>query len=196
MALQLAFYFEQEHCVGCKTCQIACKDKNNLAVGQLFRKVTENAGGDYQEKDGVIIPHIFAFWISISCNHCLHPICVKNCPTGALWKRPDDGIVVLNPEQCIGCKHCIKSCPYKAPQYNPTTGKVGKCNFCLDQLAAGKVPVCVAACPLRALSYGPLEVLQHRYGTMAQTIGMPGADITWPALVITPHRQAIIKEGE
>jgi anaerobic dimethyl sulfoxide reductase subunit B (iron-sulfur subunit) len=193
MAEQLAFYFEQKHCVGCKTCQVACKDKNDLAVGQLFRKVYEIAGGSYQERGQAVFADVFAFWVSISCNHCIHPICVEQCPTGALQKRFEDGIVQIDQERCIGCLRCVKSCPYEAPQYNPVTGKVGKCDFCCDLLAVGKPPVCVAACPLRALDYGPLEKLWQKYGKVNQTQGMARADITQPALVIAPHRAGIIK---
>lgn len=191
MSKQLAFYFEQKHCVGCNTCQIACKDKNNLEIGQQFRKVYEIAGGDYIEKGSVIIPKIYAFWLSISCNHCINPICVKNCPTGAMQKESEEGIVYVDQEKCIGCLRCVKSCPYEAPQYNLTNEKVGKCDFCRDLLAVGKQPVCVSACPMRALDYGPLDILQQKYGYINETKGMPKADITEPALVITPHNDAV-----
>lgn len=194
MGKQLAFYFEQEHCTGCMACQMACKDKNNLEVGQLFRKVSEVAGGSYQEKDGAVIPHVYAFWLSISCNHCSNPVCVASCPVGAMQKRAEDGIVYIDQERCIGCLRCSQSCPYDAPQYNPKVKKVGKCDFCQDLLAEGKPPVCVAACPLRALDYGPLDRLWEKYGRNNQTKGMPDAHITQPALVITPHRHAIINK--
>ncbi|MBC2582495.1 DMSO/selenate family reductase complex B subunit [Clostridium sp. DJ247] len=191
MTKQLGFYFEQKHCVGCSTCQIACKDKNNLEVGQLFRKVYEISGGDYIEKGTAIVPEIYAFWVSMSCNHCINPACVKNCPTGAMKKRSEDGIVYIDQEQCIGCLRCVKSCPYDSPQYNPATKKVGKCNFCMDLLSIGKQPVCVTSCPLRALNYGELDLLQQKYGTVNETKGIPRADITEPALVIAPHNNAI-----
>jgi len=194
MGKQLAFYFEQKHCTGCMTCQIACKDKNNLAVGQLFRKVTEVVGGSYQEKDSVVIPKVYAFWLSISCNHCVKPVCVASCPVGAIQKRAEDGIVLINQERCVGCLKCTKSCPYDALQYNPKTKKVCKCDFCYDLLAEDQPPACVAACPLRAMDYGPLDRLQEKYGQINQTQGMPDGDITQPALVITPHRHGMINK--
>ncbi len=190
MGKQLAFYFEQKNCTGCMTCQVACKDKHDLAVGQLFRKVYEVAGGSYQEKGTAVIPEIYAFWISMSCNHCINPSCIESCPTGALQKRAEDGIVYLDQERCIGCLRCSKSCPYDAPQYNPKIQKVNKCDFCRDLLAEDKPPICVASCPLRALDYGPLDTLRQKYGNYSQTKGMPEANITQPALVITPHRHA------
>lgn len=191
MAKQLAFYFDQRYCIGCDTCQIACKDKHNLEVGQLFRKVYEIDGGEFRQTGEAVIPEVYAFWLTVSCNHCVRPICVESCPTGALQKRAEDGIVYIDQERCIGCTRCIKSCPYDSPQFNPKTKKVGKCDFCRDLLAAGQPPACVAACPMRALEYGPLDELQQKYGTVNQTKGMPKAGITQPALVITPHRDAL-----
>lgn len=193
MGKQLAFHFEQSHCVGCKTCQIACKDKNNLAVGQLFRKVNEVEGGTFEIKGNAVIPHIYAFWLSISCNHCVNPICTLECPTKALQKNAADGIVYIEADKCIGCRKCAKVCPYDALQYNPATRKMGKCNFCRDLLDSGKDPVCVSACPMRALDYGNLNDLRKKYGSLNQTIGLPDAGITNPALIITPHRDAILK---
>lgn len=195
MSKQLAFYFEQKHCTGCYTCQIACKDKNNLEVGKQFRKVYEITGGNYIKKGNVIIQDIYAFWISVSCNHCIDPICVEKCPTGALKKRLEDGIVVVDKNKCVGCTSCIKSCPYEAIQYDITTKKVSKCDFCLDLIENGKDPVCVSACPMRALDYGELEVLQEKYGSINETEGLPSSNITKPALVITTHKNAIKKQG-
>jgi anaerobic dimethyl sulfoxide reductase subunit B (iron-sulfur subunit) len=194
MAKQMAFYFEQKHCAGCKTCQIACKDKNDLRVGQLFRKVYECCGGGYQQQGGAVVPQVFAFWVSISCNHCISPVCVEACPTGAIQKQAEDGIVTIEQGRCIGCRRCVESCPYKAPQYNEVTGKADKCDFCRDYLARGKPPACVAACPLRALHYGPLDTLWLKYGRVNETKGMPSAAITEPALIIAPHRDAMISK--
>lgn len=191
MSKQLAFYFDQQHCSGCYTCQIACKDKNNLEIGQQFRKVYEVTGGNYIKKRNAIIQDIYAFWTSVSCNHCINPICVKKCPTGALKKRLEDGIVIIEKEKCIGCKTCIKNCPYHAIQYDTCTKKVIKCDFCLDLIKKGEKPVCVSSCPMRALEYGMLEELQEKYGNINETQGLPNKDITQPALVITPHKNAI-----
>lgn len=195
MAKQLAFYFEQSRCVGCKTCQIACKDKNNLEVGQLFRRVTECEGGSYEIQGTAVVPHVYAFWLSVGCNHCTRPVCVEYCPTGALQKRSKDGIVYIDQERCIGCQRCVQSCPYSAPQFNPAIGKVGKCDFCRDLLEKDQPPACVASCPLRALNYGTLDELRQKYGALNETRGLPSASRTRPALVITPHRDAIQSKG-
>lgn len=191
MVKQWAFYFEQKHCSGCCTCQIACKDKNNLKAGQLFRKVHEFSGGGYWQEGAAIIQAVYAFWLSLSCNHCANPACVENCPTGALKKCAEDGIVDIDQEKCIGCKRCVKSCPYGSLQVDHDTEKVRKCDFCRDLLAQGKSPACVAACPMRALDYGQLDELRKKYGTVNQIRNMPSSTITEPSLVIAPHRRAL-----
>jgi anaerobic dimethyl sulfoxide reductase subunit B (iron-sulfur subunit) len=193
MKQQLAFYFEQKSCTGCRTCQIACKDKNNLELGLQYRKVHEIEGGEFVRKGATFEPAVYAFFTSLSCNHCLEPACVKSCPVRALYKRPEDGIVVLDSKSCIGCRRCLKACPYGAIEYNPADGKAGKCDFCADELEAGKPPACVASCPMRALDYGTLEELQVKHGDCCQTKGMPDAGITRPALVITPHHSAKVE---
>ncbi len=190
MSKQLAFYFEQEHCVGCNTCQVACKDKNNLEVGEQFRRVYEITGGKYIKKGNAIIQDIYGFCISVSCNHCIDPGCIKKCPTGALKKRSEDGIVIIEKDKCIGCASCVKGCPYNALQYDGKIGKVSKCDFCLDLLEIGKDPVCVSACPMRALDYDDIKILQEKYGNINETEGLPSSNITKPALVINPHKNA------
>ncbi|QWU17071.1 anaerobic dimethyl sulfoxide reductase subunit B (DMSO reductase iron-sulfur subunit) [Paenibacillus sophorae] len=194
MGKQMAFYIDQEHCSGCCTCQTACKDKNNLAPGQLFRSVSEFAGGGYRQIGGAVYQEVFAYWVPMSCNHCQDPLCVSKCPVQAIYKREEDGIVMINAELCIGCRICVRNCPYGAPNYNPITRKAEKCEMCQDQLAAGKQPVCVNSCPLRLIECGPLEELQAKHGTVNQIEGLPDAQLTRPSLVISPHRSAIRNE--
>lgn len=191
MAGQLGFYFQQERCIGCFTCQIACKDKNDLAVGQNFRRVNEFTGGGYRQAGKGLVNDVYAYWLSISCNHCAAPACVERCPTGAMKKR-SDGIVFIDQTKCIGCRRCVISCPYGAPQYDPQIGKTGKCDLCKDLIAKGEKPVCVAGCPMRVLDYGKVDELKKKYQGVAQVKGMPEPK-TKPSLLITPHRSAVIK---
>lgn len=191
MGKQLGFYINQKVCSGCSTCQVACKDKNDLKVGQRWRRVTEVSGGSYSFQGTTLHANVSAYFISIGCNHCVNPKCVKNCPTGALYKREEDGLVLHDQDKCIGCRYCTWSCPYGAPQYNPDLGKVGKCNACVDLLKEGEKPACVAACPLRAIDFGEIGELRKKYGAIQTIKGLPEADITNPSLVIQPHRHAV-----
>ncbi|WP_338824996.1 Anaerobic dimethyl sulfoxide reductase chain B [Moorella humiferrea] len=174
---QMGFYYDMTICIGCKTCQIACKDKNNLEAGVLFRRVHTVEGGKF--------PHPWFYHISLGCNHCAEAPCIKNCPTGALYKR-EDGIVMHDREKCIGCRYCTWSCPYGAPQYIASEGKVGKCNLCADLIDKGEPPACVAACMMRALDYGDLEELRRKYGGTADVKGLPSSSLTKPSILIKP----------
>ncbi len=148
-----AFTFDATFCSGCKACQAACKDKNNLPLGVLWRRVIEVSGGTWQKNGEAWNNTVFAYNLSIACNHCVHPKCAGICPTGAYTVR-DDGIVLLDTTKCMGCGYCAWACPYGAPQYNPDAGTMTKCNFCFDNLEQGLPPACVAACPMRVLDYG------------------------------------------
>lgn len=176
-------------CTGCKACQVACKDKHDLEVGQLWRRVTETSGGKYMQKGSGLKPEVYAFWTSISCNHCEDPVCIQACPKDAISKREEDGIVLINKEECIGCRSCEQACPYDAPQFDPEEEKMGKCDFCVDLLEQDKDPVCVAACPLRAIHYGELEKLKSKYKGTNKTKGLPEPK-TKPALIVVPHKDA------
>ncbi len=185
-----AFYIDIDKCTGCKTCITACMDKNDLPVSVLFRRVTEYTGGEWvRDANGAYTQNIFAYYLSISCNHCENPICVRSCPTTAMHKDAS-GIVTVDHGKCVGCRYCEWGCPYSAPQYNAELGKMTKCDFCSDYLKQGKDPACVAACPTRALKFGEYEELVKKYG-MAQPIApMPDPKITQPNLVFTPNRNA------
>jgi anaerobic dimethyl sulfoxide reductase subunit B (iron-sulfur subunit) len=190
MKKQLAFYFDQRYCTGCKTCQIACKDKNNLGPGRQYRKVREFSGGSFKKIGDAYIPEVYAFWISMSCNHCIDPACLKSCPVRAIHKRQDDGVVYIEQKECIGCKRCVRSCPYGAIQFNTEAVKAEKCDFCIDELDKGKKPVCISACPMRVLDCGELGELREKYGSCSSIKGLPNDNITQPSLVISPHRAA------
>lgn len=188
---QLGFYINQSLCSGCKACTVSCKDKNNLDVGINYRRVYAFEVGNYmQTPSQAMVFNIKSFYFSISCNHCQLPACVKICPTKAITKRTQDGVVIIDQETCAGTQFCIKACPYGSPQYNPKIFKSNKCDFCIDLQSKGEDPVCVSTCPMRAIDYGPIEELYKKYGKINEIKGMPSASITHPNLVITPHRDA------
>ncbi|AGK55577.1 4Fe-4S dicluster domain-containing protein [Bacillus sp. 1NLA3E] len=169
---QMAFYVDTTKCINCKTCEIACKDINNAALGQRIRKVRSFEVGEY--------PKIFVYNISMSCNHCEDPQCVKACPAGAYTKR-EDGIVVHNPDLCIGCRYCTWACPYGAPQFNEEVGKVRKCNMCIDNVKEGELPACVSACPTRAIEIGKLSDFENRPGSTISIHNLPSPGISKPS---------------
>src|SRR5689334_24306296 len=157
MTTQYAFSFDARFCSGCKACQAACKDKNNLPMGVLWRRVIEVSGGTWQKKEEAWNNTVFAYNLSISCNHCVYPKCAGVCPTVAYVLR-EVGIVFLDTTKCMGCGYCAWACPYGAPQYDHDAGHMTKCDFCLDQIEQGLPPVCVSACPMRVLDYGEMAV--------------------------------------
>ncbi len=183
-AARLVFDFDASACSGCKACQVACQDKNDLARGVLWRRVYEISGGGWQRAGAAWTNTVFAYNLSLACNHCAQPICVEVCPARALTQRAD-GIVLLDPDQCLGCRYCEWACPYGAPQYDAQAGRMSKCNLCADNLDAGQPPACVAACPLRALT-----VREDETQTAQSIYPLPVPRLTEPGLTITPHRAA------
>ena len=169
---QFGWLIDLDKCTGCDTCTIACKSENNtrpLSSPMPFK----NGRGvlpdhvSYRwvvKKEGGVYPNPSLTFVTSACNHCKHPACYEACPvsdqtpeTGlfnpenAIFKRAEDGIVLINQEVCIGCKNCTQSCPYGAPQFNSETELVEKCTFCIHRLDAGFLPACVTTCVGNAL---------------------------------------------
>lgn len=185
---QLGFAILSDRCSGCKTCQVACKDKNDLEIGPKFRRVSEFAGGRWQQdSDGAWHQNTFAYYISVSCNHCDDPACVKGCPTGAMHKREDNGLVLVNQDVCIGCRYCEMRCPYGAPQFDPTKKVMSKCDGCIDLVNEGKQPICIDSCPQRALEFGTISELRKKYGNERDIAPLPVSTLTQPNIVIVGH---------
>jgi len=187
MANQLAFYFDVARCTGCKACQVACQDKHDLPADMRWRRVAEYSGGEWvRNQDGSFTQNVFAYYVSVACNHCEKPICQEVCPASAITKR-DDGIVLIDEDKCIGCRYCEWACPYAAPQFDEDSGTMSKCTLCVDYIDAGQLPACVAACPSRALEVGELSELRAKYGDLAEVAPLPEAKLTEPAMVIKPN---------
>ena len=184
------FYLDTGSCTGCKACQIACKDKNNLPVGVLWRRVVEVQGGEWLPRSAAWLTNAFAYFISSACNHCDAPICVEVCPTKAMHQR-EDGIVLIDARRCMGCRYCEMACPYKASQFDPSQGVMTKCNFCYDWLDEGKPPACVSACQMRVLHFGDIEELRAEHGHLDDVYPLPDPNLTKPSLVLKPHSDAV-----
>lgn len=187
--MQLGFVHNNVECIGCRACEIACKDKNGLEAGPRFRRVAYVEGGTY--------PEVFAYKVNMSCNHCAEPACLPTCPTGAIYKRKKDGIVDIDSTLCIGCRRCEAACPYGAPQFIPEQNIVSKCNMCVDEIDAGRKPYCVMACMMRVLDIGDIDKL--REGTLQTTAyaqgdkpvkqvkNMANPELTNPSIVFMAH---------
>jgi anaerobic dimethyl sulfoxide reductase subunit A len=190
---QIAFYFDAAGCSGCKACQTACKDHNGLPVGILWRRVYEVSGGTWRQDGAAWVQDVFAYNLSIACNHCERPICVEVCPARAIHKR-EDGIVLVDGEKCLGCRYCAWACPYDALQFDEQARVMTKCTFCADEIDAGGQPACVSACPLRVLHFGEREALEQQFSQASPDgpviFPLPAEHLTRPALKIGAHQHA------
>ncbi|VUD62120.1 Anaerobic dimethyl sulfoxide reductase chain B [Thalassocella blandensis] len=170
---QHAFHFTADNCIGCHACEAACSEKNDNPPHISFRSVGYVEGGTY--------PDFTRMNISMACNHCDDPVCLKGCPTRAYTKHAEYGAVLQDPETCFGCGYCTWVCPYNAPQLDPVKGQVSKCNMCVDRLEVGLKPACVSACLGNALNFGVVEnTPDNREQTKLAIPGFPDPEITHP----------------
>lgn len=184
---QYGFFVDSVKCTGCKTCQVSCKDEKDLNLGPKFRRVYEYGGGIWKQEGDTWTQDVFNYYLSIACNHCSDPTCVKGCPTGAMHKRKEDGLVVVDQSTCVGCRYCEMRCPYGAPQFDAEKKVMSKCDGCYERVAQGMKPVCVDSCPQRALDFDEIHVLRAKYGTQSAVAPLPDPGYTNPNLVVRPH---------
>ena len=144
-----AMVIDTRRCIGCHGCSVACKTENDVPLGATRCWV------EYVEKGE--FPNVTRHFLPRLCNQCSEPQCVDVCPTGATYKREEDGIVVVDADKCIGCKYCVLACPYDARYINPQTGTADKCDFCLHRVLNGVVPSCVNTCQGRARIFGDMN---------------------------------------
>lgn len=138
-----------DKCIGCHSCEIACKNENDVALGEYWNKVPQvGPFGTF--------PDLEQYWLPVQCQQCENSPCTNVCPTGASY-RNDEGVVLVDKEKCIGCKYCMMACPYGVRSYNKSEGVVEKCTLCQQLTAVGEQPACVAACCGNARFYGDLD---------------------------------------
>jgi Fe-S-cluster-containing dehydrogenase component len=138
---------DTKRCVGCADCVVACKTENNVPDGFCRDWIVQDVRGAF--------PNLQMEIRSERCNHCANAPCVRCCPTGASYIA-DGGIVLVNHDECTGCKACIASCPYDARFVHPE-GYVDKCTFCVHRVQQGLDPACVAVCPTKCMHFGDLD---------------------------------------
>lgn len=185
-----AFYVDIQTCSGCKTCVVACRDKNNLDSDGFWRRVVEYSGGEWIPlEDGTYRQNVFCYYISVSCNHCDDPICVEVCPTTAMH-QDESGIVQIDQSKCVGCRYCEWACPYSAPRFVARSGRMSKCDFCEDLLEKNLEPACVAACPTRALQLVAHDDPRLSRKGIATFAPLPSHQLTNPNTVFSPHLHA------
>jgi anaerobic dimethyl sulfoxide reductase subunit B (iron-sulfur subunit) len=186
---RIVFYVDTTRCINCRTCEIACKDVNGAGPGVRIRRVRVFEGGTF--------PKVYAYNVSMSCNHCERPACLEKCPAGAYSRSAEDGLVVHDPARCIGCRYCTWACPYGAPQFDAKAGRIVKCNMCRGRTAEGEPPACVASCPMRAIEVGSFEDVSLRTGATAAIRDLPAPSLTGPRsrFKVRPEAEAKNKEG-
>ncbi len=166
---KLGLVIDLDICVGCHACAVNCKEWNSGGVaapmtdldpygadplGVWFNRIHSYEAQNGADSRTVHFPR--------SCLHCEQPACVTVCPTGASYKRAEDGIVLVNEDICIGCKLCSWACPYGAREYDYDAGVMKKCTLCIDRIynesldVVERVPACVSTCPTSARSFGDL----------------------------------------
>ena len=185
---RVGFFTDTSVCIGCKACEVACKEWNGLP---------DTHGGDVLSLTGMSYDNTAALganswrhvafieqakpvqaapadgdgagpaeatrWLMASdvCKHCTHAACLDVCPTGALF-RTEFGTVVVQEDICNGCGYCVPACPYGVIDQRPGDGRVWKCTLCYDRLGDGMEPACAKACPTDSIQFGPLDELRER----------------------------------
>jgi Fe-S-cluster-containing dehydrogenase component/DMSO reductase anchor subunit len=165
------FIFDQNKCVGCQACVVACQIENKTELPYNWRKVQSSAES---HQSGVPL-----FYLSLACNHCEEAPCLKACPTQAYYRDPETNVVLIDSRKCIACNYCSWVCPYDAPVLSQ--GVMQKCSLCTHKLRENEKPSCAQNCPVGALDYGETDT----ENTMAP--GFPDLGIR-PRIQLTPLR--------
>jgi anaerobic dimethyl sulfoxide reductase subunit B (iron-sulfur subunit)/Tat-targeted selenate reductase subunit YnfG len=162
-----------------------------LDADHTFRRVIDYEGGAWTKADENSYKHdVYSYHVSIACNHCSDPICAHVCPTGAMHKD-EQNLVWPDASKCIGCGYCVMACPYHAPFIDEELKASNKCDGCRTRVAGGQKPICVEACPLRALEFGDVSELSKQYpGSVASILPLPDPEYTHPNLLIKASEAA------
>ncbi|MFD1044350.1 4Fe-4S dicluster domain-containing protein, partial [Kibdelosporangium lantanae] len=194
MAPRMGFFTDTSVCIGCKACEVACKEWNALPDdGMEFTGMsydnTVGLGADTWRHVAFIEQDVLSMasegtgdsgdmrWLMASdvCKHCTHAACLDVCPTGALFRTEFDTVVVQQ-DVCNGCGYCIPACPYGVIDQRKGDGRAWKCTMCYDRIGTGMEPACAKACPTDSIQYGPLDELRSRAEARASELRESGVD--------------------
>lgn len=176
-ATRKGFLVDSSRCIGCRACQVACKQWNKLPAEK-----TENKGNVENPRD--LTPVLYnrikfiesvdgdkVSWkfFSERCLHCGDAGCIKVCPSPGALYRNSDGVVVFNKDKCISCKYCVSACPFNVPRYGEDD-KVAKCDLCHSRITGGLIPACAKTCPTGCLTYGNRSALVAKAKAAKKTL--------------------------
>jgi len=171
----MGFYTDTTVCIGCKACEVACKEWNQLPATNGGRATLSGDSYDNTRRlDGIHWRHVkfieqFApdrrdgRWLMMSdvCKHCVRAGCLAVCPTGAIIRTEFDTVVIQS-DVCNGCRDCIGACPFGVIDINPVSGTAQKCTLCYDRMRAGMTPACAQACPTTSINFGTIRELKQK----------------------------------
>src|SRR5207245_10505061 len=186
MAEPMGFFTDTTVCIGCKACEVACKEWNQLPATHGGENTLSGDSYDNTRRlDGIHWRHVKFIeqfsedrsqgrWLMMSdvCKHCVQAGCLEVCPTGAITRTEFD-TVYIQKDVCNGCRYCVAGCPYGVIEMDQD-GVAGKCTFCYDRLQAGLTPACAQACPTASIQFGPIAQLQQRADARLQQLKQAG----------------------
>jgi len=170
----MGFYTDTTVCIGCKACEVACKEWNQLpSTNGGVNTLSGDSYDNTRKLDGIHWRHVKFIeqftesrkdgrWLLMSdvCKHCVHAACLEVCPTGAITRTEFDTVVIQS-DACNGCRDCISACPFGVIDINPASGVAQKCTLCYDRLQVGMEPACSKACPTDSIQFGTIRELRE-----------------------------------
>ena len=180
---QYGFYFNQDRCSDCRACVVACKNWYDIPAGPV------KLARIFQWEKGTF-PNVRLHFLFAPCYHCENPTCV-DAANGTMYKEEKYGAVLIDPDKAtsIDLRKAQQACPYGAIQFDSDAmnAYASKCTMCIDRLEQGLLPVCVEACQMRALDFGPMQDMISKYGTNRDLEDVPDSSVTKPAVIFKPH---------
>ncbi len=203
---RMGFFTDTSVCIGCKACEVACKEWNAvpedgyLLTGMSYDNTQELGASTWRHvtfieqsaptdvsvdlgmpgmgPGGATDGDAGVRWLMSSdvCKHCTHAACLDVCPTGSLF-RTEFGTVVVQPDICNGCGYCVPACPYGVIDLRPEDGRAFKCTLCYDRLKEGQTPACAQACPTESIQFGELDELRERADVRLAELHDRGVDV-------------------